>query len=75
MLVSSIGYFNNRNNAIKVHSANSRITRTDNAGFGHVQNDVPNVEKNVFLTLSESFKKLFSHEKADKKKETVSVVV
>ena len=54
---------------------NNRITKTDYAGFGHVQNDVPNVEKNSFSKFTESIKELFSHKESDKKNETVSVIV
>lgn len=75
MLVSSIGYFDNRNITAKDYSVNSRITRFDIYGFGHVQNNNYQSEKNIFSNMVKSIKSLFSGEKSDKNKKSVSVLV
>lgn len=76
MLVSSIGYFNNRNLAGKDYSVNTQIMKTNlQAGFGHVQNTTPNIQENLFSRLGEAFKALFSHEKSDTNEKIVSVIV
>ena len=75
MLVSSIGYFNKRNAAGKDYSVNSQVMKTNlQAGFGHVENETPITQKNLFSRIGESFKTLFSHEKSDKKEENLSVI-
>ena len=75
MLVSSIGYFNNRNSVEVNRSVNIPVVKTNlHAGFGHVENETPITQGNLFSRLGESLKELFSHEKSDKKEETLSVI-
>lgn len=75
MLVSSIGYFNNRNSVEVNRSVNIPVVKTNlHAGFGHVENEAQITQENIFLRLGESLKELFSREKSDKKKETLSVI-
>lgn len=75
MLVSSIGYFNNRNIGGKEYPVNSRVIKTDNsAGFGHDQNNEIQVEKNLLEKLIDSCKSLFTSEKSDNKEKSISVI-
>ena len=75
MLVSSIGYFNNRNNAQKNYSVNTQIMKTSlHAGFGHVQdNEIP-VEKSALSQAIDSLKSMFSKNK-NEKSENISVII
>lgn len=77
MLVSSIGYFNNRNIAVDTdYTVNTQFVKTNlHAGFGHVATNTPNTQYNLFSRIGESLKELFSHEKSEKNEEKFSVIV
>ena len=76
MLVSSIGYFNNRNNAHKNYSVNTQIMNTSlRAGFGHVQDNETPIEKNILSQVIDKFKAMFSNNKNEKNDNSVSVIV
>lgn len=75
MLVSSIGYFDNRNSVIRDSSVNNKSIKSDmNYGFGHDNSENLLVEKNIFSRVIDSVKSLFSAEKQDKKDNSFTVM-
>lgn len=66
MLVSSIGYFNQRGVSLRDYSSKNQGSRINSsAGFGQVNEvNVPK-NKNIFVMLADSIKSVFSSNKQD----------